>query len=98
MASDWLIVVPIFLLCFSVLLTQLNIPEAFMKIEAVNAQVDATLSVMSQAVSQLEADVAALTAARQGTDEKALDDIMARLKAGTDTLAAAVAAARAMKQ
>jgi hypothetical protein len=88
----------LFLLCLSVLLTQTDLPRTLMKIDAVKAQVDATLTVMSQAVSQLEADVAELAKARQGTDEKALDDIMARLKSGTDTLAAAIAAAKAMKQ
>jgi hypothetical protein len=88
----------LFLLCLSVLLTQYDIPRTLMKIADVKAQVDATLTVMSQAVSQLEADVAALAAARTGADDKALDDIMARLKSGTDTLAAAIAAAKAMKQ
>jgi hypothetical protein len=59
-----------------------------------NAQVDETIRTMAAAVSQLQADVAALSVAEKSGDAEAVAASVARLKAGTDSLAAAVAMAK----
>lgn len=63
----------------------------------INAQVDATLATMADAVAQFQGDVKAVTEAlshHEATSGEVLA-LAARLKTGTDTLAAGAAAARA---
>lgn len=62
-----------------------------------NAQVDATLATMADAVAQFQTDVAFVTEALTHHEATAGEVLAAaaRLKAGTDTLAAGVVAARA---
>lgn len=60
---------------------------------ALSSQTDATLQIMAEAVKQLQAHVTALAAPNQ--DQATVDAHVARLKAGTDQLAAAIAAASA---
>jgi hypothetical protein len=62
---------------------------------SLNDQVDHTLTVMSDAVAVIQSDVAALAAAHNANDAAAVVAIAAQLKLGTDTLEAAVAAAKA---
>jgi hypothetical protein len=62
-----------------------------------NTQIDTTLTVMADAVAELQANVKALASAQKGGDEAAIAASVERLKQGTDSLAAAIAAARAKK-
>lgn len=59
-----------------------------------NNQIDNTIRVMAGAVAQLSTHVSALQTANPDVDVAALNDAIARLKAGTDQLAAAVAASK----
>lgn len=68
------------------------IKETFVDFTPLNAQVDATLKTMADAVEQMRVGVAAIAAAPGDTE--AVNGIVARLKAGTDTLAAAIEATR----
>lgn len=56
---------------------------------AATAQVDATLTTIATAVSVLQADAAALAVAHQADDTAGIAALVAKLKVGTDTLAAA---------
>jgi hypothetical protein len=62
-----------------------------------NTQIDTTLTVMADAVSELQASVKALAVAQTGGDDAAIAASVERLKQGTDSLAAAIAAARAKR-
>ncbi len=63
-------------------------------VPALNAQIDASLTVMADAVSALKDSVAAIATAQGQGDAEAVTAGLARLKAGTDTLASAVSSAR----
>lgn len=60
---------------------------------ALSSQTDTTLATMAAAVGQMQTHVQALTA--PNADQATVDALAARLKAGTDQLAAAIAAAQA---
>lgn len=60
---------------------------------SLSSQTDNTLATMAGAVKQLQLHVQALTA--PNADQATVDAHVARLKAGTDQLAAAIAAAQA---
>jgi hypothetical protein len=60
-----------------------------MNFAPLNEQVDASLKVMADAVAQLQSDFNAL--AVPNNDQATVDAIIARLKAGTDQLANAIA-------
>jgi len=64
-------------------------------VTALNAQVDTSLKVMAEAVDTLRDNVQALKVAQVTGDAEGVAAATARLKTGTDTLAAAVEAARA---
>jgi hypothetical protein len=55
---------------------------------AATAQVAATLATIANAVAVIQADAAALAVAHQADDTQGVADLVAKLKAGTDTLAA----------
>jgi hypothetical protein len=61
----------------------------------INAQLDATLATMSNAVAALKAHVDNLSTLSGNNDATTIAAICQRLKAGTDQLDAAIAAARA---
>jgi len=60
---------------------------------SLSAQTDQTLQTMAHAVQQLQVHVTALSA--PNNDQATVDALVARLKAGTDQLAAAIATAQA---
>lgn len=62
---------------------------------AATAQTTATLAVMAQAALQLQSDVTALAAAHAADDSAAIADLVAKLKVGTDALAAGFPVAQA---
>lgn len=82
------------LICFAVGLVALSVllRELIMDYTQLNAQVDVTLQTMAAAVAQLQVHVTALAAG--GNDAETVAAIISRLRAGTDQLAAAVAAVK----
>jgi hypothetical protein len=86
--DDWLMVA-VALLCVAVLLTLKE-----MMMDQLKAQVDATLNVMADAVDTLRLHVEALGSTEHPTSADELVGIAARLKVGTDSLAAAIAQAK----
>lgn len=68
-----------------------------MSLPVLNDQVDATLKVMADAVTELQANVTALKSATTSTDTAAIAAAAERLRVGTDALAGAIAAARAAR-
>jgi hypothetical protein len=59
---------------------------------AATAQIDATLATIATAVGVLKDDAAALAVAHQADDTAGVANLVAKLKAGTDALAAALPA------
>ena len=71
------------------LLSVAVLTRELMNYAPLNAQIDASLTVMAMAVKQLQDDFNAL--ANPNNDQATVDAIIARLKAGTDQLANAIA-------
>jgi hypothetical protein len=98
MASAWIALGSAGALGASLLIAYDLIRTLMTDLTGLRGQVDQTLSTMAEAVQEMRNQVIALGARADDGDDQAIADLAARLKFGTDALAAAIEQARASRQ